>query len=358
MDGNTPLLQDEAEEAVPAPQAGRVAPLSRLARRAPDQESYALLQESSEQDARVDLVQGGTSSSLGGGGVLQFFECEEAGARAEPKERLLAARLAAQPVGDAEPSAGFVAIEMRSMSQEMDKSREPLPVVSASCGASSALEGDDRNCFICLQDADKDNSLISCCSTCFACTHVRCWREWRSNQHRTALRSRLLGLRMQTNHMLRCTICKSGTAMVAGEENGLDWMNELMCGGEPSQNSLLGRLAAVGARREDSDEDPDAQLEDLVDSRTCVALVIYLVLLVVVLMVACLLIVMQWFYAGDVVLCSIIALYELSVLQLVVLALLRRRGSILAAIDSRIGGSTGTLASAASNPREVELTSV
>jgi hypothetical protein len=25
-------------------------------------------------------------------------------------------------------------------------------------------------------------------------------------------------LRMQTNHMLRCTICKSGTAMVEGEE--------------------------------------------------------------------------------------------------------------------------------------------
>ena len=76
-------------------------------------------------------------------------------------------------------------------------------------------------------------------------THRRCWREWRNNQHRTALRSHLLGLlgteewvrepfeqsknsaracslvgrlRIQTNHMLRCTICKSGTAMVEGEE--------------------------------------------------------------------------------------------------------------------------------------------
>ena len=50
-------------------------------------------------------------------------------------------------------------------------------------------------------------------------------------------------------------------------QNGLSWMNELMCGGEPSENSLLGRLVALGQRRSDSDEDPEAQLEDLIDTR-------------------------------------------------------------------------------------------
>jgi len=113
--------------------------------------------------------------------------------------------------------------------------------------------------------------------------------------------------------------------MVEGEENGLSWMNELMCGGEPSENSLLGRLVALGNRRDDSDEDPEAQLEDLIDTRTCVALVIYLGMLIVAIIIACLLIVTQGFWAGDVVLCCIIALYELSVLQLVMLAILRRR---------------------------------
>ncbi|CAE7451667.1 unnamed protein product [Symbiodinium sp. CCMP2592] len=228
--------------------------------------------------------------------------------------------------------AETAAIEMQSM--EAGHSRELLPVVSAA-SSSAARPGDDRTCFICLQDSEKDNPLVSCCSTCYARTHRRCWREWRNNQHRTALRSHLLGLRIQTNHMLRCTICKSGTAMVEGEENGLSWMNELMCGGEPSENSLLGRLIALGNRREDSDEDPEAQLEDLIDTRTCIALVIYLGVLIVAIVVACLLIVTRGFWAGDVVLCCIIALYELSVLQLVLLAILRRRDTTLQSAGTR-----------------------
>ncbi|CAE6967141.1 unnamed protein product [Symbiodinium natans] len=61
--------------------------------------------------------------------------------------------------------------------------------------------------------------------------------------------------------------------------------------------------------------DPEAQLEDLIDTRTCIALVIYLGVLIVAIVVACLLIVTRGFWAGDVVLCCIIALYELSVLQ-------------------------------------------
>lgn len=80
---------------------------------------------------------------------------------------------------------------------------------------------------------------------------------------------------------------------MSNDQNGLSWMNELMCGGEPSENSLLGRLVALGNRREDSDEDPEAQLEDLIDTRTCVALVIYLGMLIMAIIISCVLIVTQ-----------------------------------------------------------------
>ncbi|CAJ1447601.1 unnamed protein product [Effrenium voratum] len=293
-----PLLEDDAQDTSSAPRA-------RPGQSSNDDESYSLLQDGAPERS----PQGGES-----GGVLELLREET-----RPEGRI--------ERGPERREKESVIIEMQSMDLE-DQSREPLPVVSAG-SSNPARQGDDRNCFICLQDSDKDNPLVSCCSTCYARTHRRCWREWRNNQHRTALRSHLLGLRMQTSHMLRCTICKSGTALVEGEENGLSWMNELMCGGEPSENSLLGRLVALGNRREDSDEDPEAQLEDLIDTRTCVALVIYLGVLSIAIVVACVLIVTQGFWAGDVVLCCIIALYQLSVLQLVLLAILRRRDTAL-----------------------------
>ena len=178
---------------------------------------------------------------------------------------------------------------------------------------------------------------------------------------------------------------------MSNDQNGLSWMNELMCGGEPSENSLLGRLVALGNRREDSDEDPEAQLEDLIDTRTCVALVIYLGMLIMAIIISCVLIVTQGvgvskrerkrekkrehkqkneqrqaksaknasktmsleqFWAGDVVLCCVIALYELSVLQLVVLAILRRRdiaGATARPADEAQNQST------ASTAREIQL---
>lgn len=359
-----PLLEDEVPADVPLPSAERGT--SQRPSRAAAAESCGLLEDgAAEEEASTSaglagspVVASQTHRGCAGGGLLHFVAGDEAdgnNARNSPETPSVVARRQLlhdeHPTEPASPKESVV-IEMRNISEEMDKSREPLPVVSSV--ASSALrQGDDRNCFICLQDGDKDNPLISCCSTCFARTHIRCWREWRSNQHRTALRSHLLGLRMQTNHMLRCTICKSGTALVEGEENGLSWMNELMCGGEPREGSLLARLAAVGTRREDSDEDPEAQLEDLIDTRTCAALVIYLGLLVVVVIIACLLIVTQRFWAGDVVLCCIIALYQLSVLQLVLLAVLRRRGAVLAAASPR--RENGTVTTAESNVREIQL---
>lgn len=233
-----------------------------------------------------------------------------------------------------ETHSGSVVIEMRSLR-----------------GRSSG----ERQCFICLQDGGKESPLISCCSTCYACTHVRCWREWRNNQRLTALRSRLLGLRMQTNHLLRCTICKSGTAVLAGEEDGLEWMNELLCGSsETGDDGAVARVASVNLpRRDDTDEDDDPQFEDLVDMRACISLVVYLAMLIVVLVVACTLIITQQFYAGDVVLCCIILLYELCVLQVVALAIAWRRGAMAAAVASVAGHSIDV--EAQQNARDVRL---
>jgi len=184
----------------------------------------------------------------------------------------------------------------------------------------------ERHCFICL-DGDKDFPLVRCCTTCYACTHTRCWREWRNSQRLTALRSRLLGLRMQNTNLLRCTICKSGTAVLAGEEGGLQWMNDLLNG----EN----RQRQTPPPGHESDDNDYLQFDDLVDMRTCMALLAYVGLLLLVVIIACVLIITQRFYAGDVVLCCTIALYELSVLQVVALTIGRRRGAMLAAAQTR-----------------------
>lgn len=129
--------------------------------------------------------------------------------------------------------------------------------------------------------------------------------------------------------------------MVAGEEDGLEWMNELLCGGEAATGEEGGArtIQLAGIRRSDSDEDRDTQLEDLVDMRTCGALAVYLGVIILVLLIACTLIVTQRFYAGDVVLCCIIALYELSVMQIVVLAVARRRSHMVAAAGEQTAGT-------------------
>jgi len=163
---------------------------------------------------------------------------------------------------------------------------------------------------------------------------------------------------MQTSNLLRCTICKSGTAVLAGEEDGLEWMNELLCGNEPGSagddNGPVRLFGSALLHRDDSDEDGETQLEDLVDMRTCVALMVYLGVLILVLLVACALIVMQQFYAGDVVLCCIIALYELSVLQIVALAVARRRSSMVSAAASE-GGRDSNDVEAQRSARELPL---
>lgn len=241
----------------------------------------------------------------------------------------------AQAVSETEQTLAFVA-EHRG-GDDLEKAgaieMQNLDAESEGNGAlpSQGRGSSDRRCFICLMDGDKDNALKPCCSTCYACTHASCWREWRNNQRITTLRSRLLGQRTRTEHFLRCTICKSGTAVLNGEEDGLEWMHEFLCGGE-SATADRGRVNPDGLlRRHDSDEEDDITIEDLVDRRTCLALLVYLGIIILVLIIACALLVGRRFYAGDIVLCSIIALYELSVLQVVALAVARRRGMLVAA---------------------------
>jgi len=272
-------------------------------------------------------------------------------AQASNEEELDGLAVRQDPPQTEAPSRGEVVIEMQTLVPQPEgaacppgEAREDSVGVEPQAQAPRARGSSDRHCFICLQDGGKDSPLVRCCSTCYACTHLSCWREWRNNQRITALRSRLLGLRMQTNNLLRCTICKSGTAVLAGEEDGLEWMNELLCGNEPGHagqgdDTGPGRVFGGAFGHIDSDEDGDAQLEDLVDMRTCFALAVYLAVLILVLLVACTLIVMQQFYAGDVVLCCIIALYELSVLQIVALAVARRRSAMVSAAASTEQGN-------------------
>jgi len=207
----------------------------------------------------------------------------------------------------------FLAIEM-----------QPLPTELA--GVATVPTGETaRHCFICLQD-EKENGqpLESCCSTCYACTHRSCWYEWRRNQRGSALRSRLFGApRVQTSQLLQCSICKSGTAVMPGEESALSWMDEI-CGGQSGRtHGNIGRalIRLLGAVT-DSDDDSEIQLDGLLH-RACGLYfgVVYVVMLLFIVTAACVLIVRKQFYTGDVVLCCVIALYEVSVLQVAALAI-------------------------------------
>lgn len=188
----------------------------------------------------------------------------------------------------------------------------------------SVTEHHERQCFICLMEGDSEQMLVPSCSTCYACVHPRCWREWRTSQRVTTLRARLLGTRVQADGLLRCSICKSGTAVVAGEEDGLGWMDDVLCSVEGSARSL--QVAGPEGQRDALDEATNS-LEEVFDEHLDLTpFLVCLCTLFLVLVGACALILLQRFYAGDIVLCSIIAVYELSVLQLVAIVVVRRRG--------------------------------
>lgn len=197
--------------------------------------------------------------------------------------------------------------------------------------AQACPAGMERQCFICLGDGDAENPLIACCSTCYASTHVKCWNEWRISQRHTALRSSLLGQRVQTDSLLRCTICKSGTALVVGEESGLAWMQQHEGG---STDEGLGGITGVGGSSEDDDE---RQLENVINNKMCTMsfLCVNLLVFLLVAAVATLLISVKHLAAGDVIFCCIIGLFELGVLQVVLQVIMQRRNSIIVASTMR-----------------------
>eukprot|EP00929_Paragymnodinium_shiwhaense_P093781 TRINITY_DN54051_c0_g1_i1.p1 TRINITY_DN54051_c0_g1~~TRINITY_DN54051_c0_g1_i1.p1 ORF type:complete len:459 (+),score=108.37 TRINITY_DN54051_c0_g1_i1:241-1617(+) len=333
------------------------APLAAIARVPP------IAATASDVDGRSDVRGGSRSEEARSSSCSTTATC----ARSAPSGSAAAAASTATPLSGIQPQSvaaaamataasatSFVSATIARMSQTASAASsaavptsagevEMKDVPNAAAEASKQQQAEqDRTCFICLMEEDKedDNLLIPCCTTCYACVHKRCWREWRNNQRVTALRSRLLGTRMQTNNLLRCSICKSGTAMVAGEEGGLDWINELLGGGEArGQDARTLTLASLARRANESGDDREPHLEDFLDGRTCGAMAVYLAVLLVVLVAGCSLIAMQRFYAGDVVLCCIIALYELSVLQLVILAITRRRAARLAASAAAAGNA-------------------
>lgn len=143
------------------------------------------------------------------------------------------------PGAEAQPCARrrqFDGIDAAASSAAPAEPSDDAPGACAIAVAPSAE--DDRRCFICLMEDDADAPLVRCCSTCYAQTHRRCWREWRNNQRLTALRSRLLGLRMQTNHLLR--LCVRGSDQV-----GLCVENESWSGGHLRRSTSAANSVAT-----------------------------------------------------------------------------------------------------------------
>jgi len=336
-----PLLEEDDAEVVLPPRNDRLAaveraiPLTRRRASLEVSESYALLE--------ADGPGGGLGSSSSSSAAPAFLSTADATApQSALTQRPQQARMGALPLrrGGEETAA----LELSGLAVPLVQSAEPPG------GKAGPDEVESGNCFICLAEGEPNDELVRCCTTCYAKTHVSCWREWRNNQRVTALRSRLLGLRSQNTHLLQCTICKSGTAVLAGEEGGLGWMNEIpvrSASGDPGGVALGGQVPGG-----DADEDgSDANLEDLFDVRTCVSLMIWLTVLVLVLVLGCVLIISQKFYAGDVVLYCVIAFYELSALQIVALAIARRRTSMLAALGQAPAAGSAALGSAESPSR-------
>eukprot|EP00397_Hematodinium_sp_SG-2012_P061943 GEMP01082829.1.p1 GENE.GEMP01082829.1~~GEMP01082829.1.p1 ORF type:complete len:238 (+),score=42.68 GEMP01082829.1:186-899(+) len=166
----------------------------------------------------------------------------------------------------------------------------------------------ERTCFICLGDeGSSEEGLVPCCTQCYTQVHPRCWRDWRNNQRITVLRSRLLGIRVQKNHM-QCSICKTGLARVPGEDiSELEWLD---------------RDSDDEASSDDRDE-----LSQFVDVKMCsVRLVVANgFLLILMILFAGVAVCFKHYFAGDVVLFSFIGVYEVGVFQILALMVIHRR---------------------------------
>lgn len=319
-EGNGYGLLENPERQLPVPQFLRRGVV-------PVEDGYGLLEDCDDQAGRRQNFQ--TPSRRGSGsearvdGTLGAVRGRVGRAAAVPSATSSSLTMSAVdgargPKSDA--IAGADEVEMQSLATNSAAAQVLLPVA----------EG-DKHCFICLDD-DKDQELVSCCSTCFAFVHMTCWRDFRNSQRINALRGRLMGDRTETEHLLQCTICKSGTAVVEGEEDALEWMNDLLFASEsragegaagPGDRANMSAIMSLHRREEV--EDDAARLEETVDEKTCQACLAFAVVVCIASGFACALLLQSRLYAGDVVLVCLIGLYELSVVQLVALAVARRR---------------------------------
>lgn len=134
-------------------------------------------------------------------------------------------------------------------------------------------------CFICLDGTEDlsspDIRLVSCCSQCYAVTHIRCWKEWRLSQAAHARRVRVAGNRIGTDPFL-CSICKSGAARLRGEWVSLRWLHSFANFGDdrgPRVRFASGLFAALTGAREENptrpqdDEETDDDFLDYIENQ-------------------------------------------------------------------------------------------
>eukprot|EP00922_Rhytidocystis_sp_ex-Travisia-forbesii_P030491 GHVS01045050.1.p1 GENE.GHVS01045050.1~~GHVS01045050.1.p1 ORF type:complete len:379 (+),score=43.70 GHVS01045050.1:132-1268(+) len=187
------------------------------------------------------------------------------------------------------------------------------------------------SCFICLEDGGL-KSLVPCCSQCYAVVHKNCWRDWRLSQRLASVRSRLLGQNLP--NPLTCSICRTGSAGVAGMEDGRSWTAH----NDPVQERLQEELLQTIGRMLSDDEDDEDEPSICNAALTCANFFVFccIVLVDVVLLSTGLVNgkdARSQMYPAAVVLLSMFVMYELVVLQLVVLAIMQRRNALGSLID-------------------------
>jgi len=171
--------------------------------------------------------------------------------------------------------------------------------------------GDDRACFLCLEGDLEDDLLVPCCTRCSAHVHNTCWTEFRYQQRVASLRSRFLREPLPRSQLL-CTICKTGNAIVRQEDEGIlrNWMY-LGDGGDGDANAPNNR------RRGDSDD------EDIIDlmGNVCSFRVVCVNMVISVMVVTGTSVMManSEGYTGDTVILIFLGLYEVMVMQMVIL---------------------------------------
>lgn len=185
-------------------------------------------------------------------------------------------------------------VEAVEAEAEEPESSAATPALATSGRAVLLCSDVERCCFICLDGAE-ERDLVSCCSQCFTVVHVACWRSWRQSQRLAHLRTRVLGGRDESIGVLVCSVCKSGDALVEGED--LSWLDDSI-GQEPARIRCSWATIAMS--------------------------VVYALVLSAALVGS-----FRWFYPGPVVFVAVVFTYELVLAQVLHMVLRMRIRSAL-----------------------------